>query len=80
MGTPAYSGNTIARSVYDEDLRAIRTTDAAVAAGAGAENSVKVTIPNSSTEIGSAAGSRKSGILIIFWIALQLMSKKLMQI
>lgn len=67
MATPARSGNTIARAVYDEDLAAIRTIDAAIAAGEGAEASANETIPNTAlgTEIGSNAGSRKVGILII---------------
>jgi len=67
MAKEAKSNNSIARAVYDSDLEAIRTTDAAVAAGAGAEASANETIPNTpgGTEIGSNAGSRKVGIMII---------------
>lgn len=65
MAREAISNNSIARAVYDPDQQAIRVTDGAVAAGEGAEASANETIPNSSTEIGSNAGSRKVGILII---------------
>jgi hypothetical protein len=63
----AYSSNSIARAVYDATLEAIRVacTSDAIPASEGANISLNDTIPSSSTEIGSAAGSRKAGILII---------------
>lgn len=64
MTKEAYSGNSIARAVYDSIAEAIRTKDI-VEAGAGANATANETIPSSSTEIGSNAGSRIAGILII---------------
>jgi len=67
MTTPARSGHSIARAVYDDVNAAIRTRGAAdiVAVGDGANVSINTNIPDSSTEIGSMAGSRKAGLLII---------------
>lgn len=61
-----YSGHTIARTVYDEDNEAIRTTGAADAlpSGEGANTTLNTNI-KTSTEVGSNAGDRKAGILII---------------
>jgi hypothetical protein len=67
MVKAAYHGNSIARAVYDQNQEAIRVTDGAVAAGEGAEETKNENIPNTAggTEIGSNAGSRKVGILIV---------------
>jgi len=64
MTKNAYSSHTIARTVYDSIAEAIRTNDI-VATGSGANATANETIPGASTEIGSNAGSRKAGILII---------------
>lgn len=67
MTREAYSSNSIARAVYDATLEAIKVsiTSGIVPAGVGANVSDQVAISNSSTEVGTEAGSRAAGILII---------------